>query len=295
MLLTFAHIQKDDSLVPLLPYAAGCFLASVLLTISGIAETHPQALALATYLIQFGWLLLQIQGAKLVQRFGTHGQCMVLFNIWVVAMQVLDVHRRALKMELFSTAGDGSSNSKTLSADGRISMLNGNSGADLEHTYSGGYGHGQEGGVVATVRAYYISMLCNALPAAWDLSGLFAPLSITSSRMNASTINKGSPPSSSLTGSSSGSGSLSSATTVAGMREMEYLVLFEIAAGLGVSVVMCTVWLGMTIRQGGSSSMGVWRWSARVQRIIKTVKGRALHWRAILEDKVERCVGRTQV
>jgi len=86
--------------VPLLPYASGCFLASVLLTISGIAETHPQALALATYLIQFGWLLLQIQGVMLVYTFGSHGQGLTLFKVWVVLMQLMDFHRRFLSSYL---------------------------------------------------------------------------------------------------------------------------------------------------------------------------------------------------
>ncbi|KAH7051945.1 hypothetical protein BKA57DRAFT_300510 [Linnemannia elongata] len=196
MFLTFSHLQKDDSLVPLLPYATGCFLASILLTISGIAETHPQALALATYLIQFAWLLLQIQGVMLVYMFGSHGQGGWLFRIWLVSMQVLDVHRRFLSGYLGAAAsstglnggGEGGSGLNGTSVFG--SLAAGGLGSSSGHGASGGGGAtfgklsprgvspsmiGQQHSagdeamllqdVISSVWGYYTGMLCTTGPA----------------------------------------------------------------------------------------------------------------------------------
>ncbi|KAG0054574.1 hypothetical protein BGZ90_005943 [Linnemannia elongata] len=263
MFLTFSHLQKDDSLVPLLPYATGCFLASILLTISGIAETHPQALALATYLIQFAWLLLQIQGVMLVYMFGSHGQGGWLFRIWLVSMQVLDVHRRFLSGYLGAAAsstglnggGEGGSGLNGTSVFG--SLAAGGSGS------SSGYGASGGGGGGATF-------------------GKLSPRGVSSSMIGSS---KTSPSSSSSPSSTGG---------VAGMKEMENLVVFEILAGVGVSGLMCLVWAAMAIRRGGLVAIpGVRRTRARMHRWGKTVKGlRDEWWEGLggLERKVDAVV-----
>ncbi|KAG9071207.1 hypothetical protein KI688_008752 [Linnemannia hyalina] len=205
MFLTFSHIQKDDSLVPLLPYATGCFLASVLLTISGIAETHPQALALATYLIQFGWLLLQIQGVMLVYMFGSQGQGGWLFRVWLVSMQVLDVHRRFLSAYLGAAASLTGLNGEGLNGTSVFgSLAAGGSGLSSRHGADGGGGAtfgvlsleqesssmigqqhsaGDEAmllqGVIASVWGYYTGMLCTTGPA--SICDLIASSSSSSS------------------------------------------------------------------------------------------------------------------
>ncbi|KAF9165720.1 hypothetical protein DFQ26_009479 [Actinomortierella ambigua] len=93
-----AHLQKDDSMVSLLPYGAGCFLAGGLLIVSGIAETHPKALAIASQLIQIGWWILQMQGLVWLQWMGGSAyQVNTTFQVWVWTLQLLDVHRRFLQ------------------------------------------------------------------------------------------------------------------------------------------------------------------------------------------------------
>ncbi|KAG0238019.1 hypothetical protein BGW41_008284 [Actinomortierella wolfii] len=93
-----AHLQKDDSMISLVPYGAGCFLAGGLLIVSGIAETHPKALAIASQLIQIGWWILQMQGLMWVQWMGGSAyQVNTTFQVWVWALQLLDVHRRFLQ------------------------------------------------------------------------------------------------------------------------------------------------------------------------------------------------------
>ncbi|KAF9294399.1 hypothetical protein BGZ88_003944 [Linnemannia elongata] len=337
MFLTFSHLQKDDSLVPLLPYATGCFLASILLTISGIAETHPQALALATYLIQFAWLLLQIQGVMLVYMFGSHGQGGWLFRIWLVSMQVLDVHRRFLSGYLGAAAsstglnggGEGGSGLNGTSVFG--SLAAGGSGSSSGHAASGGggatFGKLSPGGVsssmigqrhsagdeamllqdvIASVWGYYTGMLCTTGPASicdfitscssssssMSVLSFLSTLahaattatttttapakatSISHSHATYSTLNTGS---SKTSPSSSSSPSLTGG--VAGMKEMENLVVFEILAGVGVSGLMCLVWAAMAIRRGGLVAIpGVRRTRARMHRWGKTVKGLRDEW-----------------
>ncbi|KAG0239240.1 hypothetical protein BGX31_002912 [Mortierella sp. GBA43] len=268
-MFTLAHVQKDDSSVPILPYAAGCFLAAILLTISGIAETHPQALALATDLIQLGWLLLQIQGIQLVQ---ASGQCMTLFHVWLVMVQLFDVHRRGLQTFItMPTSGDWSKD---------IAGYNLDSGRENRS----GFDQGQGQAVMATVRAFYRSMLCNALPAACDMA-FFSPGPVADtqgcSNMASSPLIPGAVSAAMETMASDG---------IPGMREMEYMVLFEIAAGLVVSGIMFLAWMAMAIQQGQGSrytSARLRRLGARWQRIEKTIKGHARDWKALLEARIE--------
>ncbi|KAI8602597.1 hypothetical protein EDD21DRAFT_69225 [Dissophora ornata] len=269
MLITFAHIQRDDSLVPLLPYATGCFLASVLLTISGIAETHPQALFLATCLIQIGWLLLHVQGVMLVQKFGTPVQSAVLFHVWLVSMQLLDVHRRFLKT--FAAV----SNSDFGGTTGNFSQCSGPGDRQTLAQALAQPGHAQGNTTSMTVRAYYMKMLCSALPAVCERSQLSARMGGVGSGCKAFPL-----------GSES-----AAAAGATGMQEMERLVLFEIAAGLGVSLVMIMVWLAMTLRQqGGDGPAGVRKVSARWQRVSKTVRGLGHDLRVLVAAKVEGVV-----
>ncbi|CAO3571456.1 unnamed protein product [Mortierella alpina] len=285
MLPTFAHLQKDDSKVPLLPYATGCLLASILLTISGIAETHPHALALATYLIQCGWLLLHIQGALLVQQYGNHSQCMTLFKVWLVSVQLLDVHRRFLDSALASSSSlfEDATGSGSL-AHGSLTEVSGSIG------HRQGFAMG--GTTLNSIRTYYLRMLCSAIPSACGLSSFTSASSLPANPYHQhQSIDM-------HTGlSSRGSGvthtvasTVSSGAT--GMREMEYLVLFEILAGLGVSSVMGLVWLAMVLRQGadGSTSPSVRRLSATLHRSCKTAKGQAQEWMAVLENAMDALV-----
>jgi hypothetical protein len=248
----------------------------VLLTISGIAETHPQALTLATYLIQLGWLLLQIQGAKLAQRFGTHGQCLVLFNVWFFSTQLLDVHRRFLKTGWLPLSAGVSENVDV----GRPSSIGSSSsigdGAETrlarEQIQSFERAKLQAQGVpITSSRVYYMTLLCNAMPVACDLS------TYDHSLVSSSSLSSGSSRSLSSTSSSGG---------IAGMKEMEHLVLFEIAAGFLVSAAMVLVWLAMALRQGAEGSTT----HARVQRVAKTAKGQAHSWRGLVAAKVDAFV-----
>ncbi|KAG9324237.1 hypothetical protein KVV02_002184 [Mortierella alpina] len=268
MLPTFAHLQKDDSKVPLLPYATGCFLASILLTISGIAETHPHALTLATYLIQCGWLLLHIQGALLVQQYGNHSQCMTLFKVWLVAVQMLDVHRRFLDSALASSPSlfDDGTSSGSQSAHGSIMEAPGESAGHRQ-------GYVMGGTTLNLIRTYYLRMLCSAIPTACRLSFTSASSLSANPHLLYQSVDM-------HTGvGSRGDGAVSTTPSTAssgatGMREMEYLVLFEILAGLGVSSVMCLVWLAMALNQGaaGSTSPSVRGLSATLHRSCKTAK-----------------------
>ncbi|KAF9432175.1 hypothetical protein BGZ76_011175 [Entomortierella beljakovae] len=268
MLLRFSHIQKDDSLIPLLPYAAGCFLASLLLTISGIAETHPQALVLATYLIQFGWLLLQIQGSSLVQKFGTQSQCIALFNLWLVMMQLLDVHRRNLRSFTSGMMGDSFD---ALEGEPNYSIKNGSTESRLGRNFSSGFVGQEKGKTTATnVRAFYRSMVCGALPAACGISSISlghkSKLSSTTDSIDyTSTMTM-------------------EAGSMSGMREMEYLVLFELGAGLFTSILMFAVWLVMNLRQGGNKPKTVQKLLIQWQQINRRIKGLRNDWRLLKSD-----------
>ncbi|KAF9584343.1 hypothetical protein BGW38_006798 [Lunasporangiospora selenospora] len=108
-----------------------------------------------------------------------------------------------------------------------------------------------------------------------------------SSSSGGSRVNRGSSNShSSLTeGSSSNS---------AGIREMEYEVAFELFAGLCVSGLMCLVWLGMALRQGGNGRRGaissVRRMSISLQRFSKQLKGGVEECKMALEAKIDALV-----
>ncbi|KAF8980323.1 hypothetical protein BGZ46_004360 [Entomortierella lignicola] len=231
-----------------------------------MAETHPQALAIATYLIQFGWLLLHIQGAKLVQRFGTQGQCITLFNIWLVLMHLLDIHRRYLTtftsgLNAAATVATGAAGDN-LDIFSAISTIIPSSGRELAtsgligNSDSSAYlrqGQVKGNAALMTVQAFYTTMVCNAIPEACGLS----PLSLDDAkRTSLPTVM-----------SSRGNGGIGGA----GMREMEYLVLFELVAGFCTSMALCIIWATMTFKQGGNGngSVGVQKFSARWQRINK--------------------------
>jgi len=120
-----------------------------------------------------------------------------------------------------------------------------------------------------------MKMLCSALPAVCERS----PLAVGMGGLGSGC--KASP-----------SGSESAAAAGAtGMQEMECLVLFEIAAGLGVSLVMIMVWLAMTLRQqGGYVPAGVRKVGARWQRVSKTVRGHGHDLRVLVAAKIEAFV-----
>ncbi|KAI1315697.1 hypothetical protein EDD11_000471 [Mortierella claussenii] len=297
-------------MVPFLPYAAGCFLASILLTLAGIAETHPKALSLATYLIQFGWLLLQIQGAQLVQRIGTHRQCKILFNIWLISMQLLDVHRRFFKvftlagiapigMAPFKAAAASAAAAATVSVTSVSSasealitaiypklitspmttLLDSREGMGMAYDCLQSRGGGT---ALTTVRAYYMAMLCSVWPTTCRLASTSTVCNVmeaTESFTNESPL---------LT--------TAAVSTSMGMHEMECLVLFEIAGGMGVCLAMCFAWLVMASWEDKAK---VETWSriqvgrvqtAKWQRECKTIKGYAHKWRALVETKVEAAV-----
>ncbi|KAG0325395.1 hypothetical protein BG000_001832 [Podila horticola] len=293
--VTFSHVQNDDSLLPYLQYAGGCFLASVFLTFSGIIDTHPQALALATYCIQLGWLILQIQGATLVERFGTRNQAMTLFKVWLVAMQFLDVNRRFL-----SSLTGGATDAAVVVSSGLKAIAQ------------------QEGVMATALRSYYKTVLCSTLPTTCQSIGraLVAVGVAQNELLELGPGEKGGEgpildgakgtlyPWTSAAVSSSPTSTLISPATYStsrcnisisgerklGMKEMEYHMLFEIVAGLGVSGLMVLVWLVMALRQGTGSIKSVRRLSVFLHHHTKVAKGNLRQLRGIVESQVDACI-----
>ncbi|KAF9370375.1 hypothetical protein CPB97_002783 [Podila verticillata] len=289
--LTFSHVQKDDSLLPYLPYAGGCFLASVFLTFSGIIDTHPQALALATYCIQLGWLILQIQGATLVERFGTRNQAMTLFKVWLVAMQFLDVNRRFL-----SSLTGGAADAAVVVSSGLKAIAQ------------------QEGVVATALSTYYRTVLCSTLPTTCQSIGrallavgvahskVFEVGTVGEEGVCGSILDRGSssPGTSPLSSSpistwtsptySTSRSNITNGERRLGMKEMEYHMLFEIVAGLGVSGLMVLVWLVMALRQGTGSIKSVRQLSVFLHHYTKVAKGNLRQVRGIVESQVDACI-----
>ncbi|KAG0012291.1 hypothetical protein BGZ81_001681 [Podila clonocystis] len=292
--LTFSHVQNDDSLLPYLQYAGGCFLASVFLTFSGIIDTHPQALALATYCIQLGWLILQIQGATLAERFGTRNQAMTLFKVWLVAMQFLDVNRRFL-----SSLTGGATDAAVVVSSGLKAIAQ------------------QEGVVATALRSYYRTVLCSTLPTTCQSIGrALVAVGVTQNKLlemesgreggegsildgakgtsypwiSPSSLPTSATSSSPVTYSTSRSNSSMSGERKLGMKEMEYHMLFEIVAGLGVSGLMVLVWLAMALRQGTGSISSVRRLSVFLHYHAKVAKGHLRQVRGVVESQVDACI-----
>ncbi|GJJ75987.1 hypothetical protein EMPS_08345 [Entomortierella parvispora] len=308
-MLILTHLQKDDSLIPLLPYASGCLLASVLLTISGIAETHPKALALATQLIQLGWLLLQIQGAMLVWKFGTRGQATALFKVWLVSVQLLDVHRRYLVL-FFATTTLNVNSAVMGHQSPRWSSLPFSTPVNMEESRRGSLARSSDDGdnlglttitmatfeqgngnvssnVLGSVRAYYKSMVCSAVPELCNLQTVLQNPSLipgTSDKQEVFRKEYG----------HGQDGDITQSTVAVGMKEMEYQVVFEILAGLGVSALMVAVWLLMRAlqRRTGMPLPNRMHFRQRFNLGLCSVKNEARCWRASLKDKVVQLVDR---
>ena len=227
---------------------------------------------------------MHIQGVLLAQTMSTPGQCMTLFHVWLVTVQVLDVHRRGL--QTFVTHSGGVANPM----DDPCTNVAGDRYGNF-YGQECGSGQGQGHAPSTVVRAFYTSMLCNAIPAVCNMS---SGSSITTNQDNKISLLSSSR---SGYGQSAAIGTTTSGEGIAGMREMEYLVLFEMVAGFIVSGIMLLAWVTMAIRQGQGSrcmSTSARRLYARWQRIKKTIKGHAHDWRVQLEAKVDAFVDRAK-
>lgn len=71
---------------------------------------------------------------------------------------------------------------------------------------------------------------------------------------------------------------------------MEYHMLFEIVAGLGVSGLMVLVWLVMALRQGTGSIKSVRRLSVFLHHHAKVAKGNLRQVRGVVESQVDACI-----
>ncbi|KAF9408562.1 hypothetical protein BGZ94_002271 [Podila epigama] len=286
-------------------------VSGILLTLSGIVETHPKALALATYNIQLGWLVLQIQGSTLVQQFGTSDQAMTIFKVWLVSMQFLDVNRRFLTSLVPTTLNMGHAGLGSVEV-GMQTMF--------EHQQQQQY---QNGIVMHAIQTYYSTVLCSALPTTCQtISRVLVTLGIAQSElmqamagtgvhgMEVGTAPQGVGLSWMAPTSTLSSLSFSKSPTYRtdsiqsgskefnggrgehghGMKEMEYQVLFEVVAGLGVSSLMVLVWLVMALRQGTGSIKSVRRMSVFLHHHTKRLKGhlRDLHHAA--GSQVDACI-----
>lgn len=218
---------------------------------------------------------------------------MTLFKVWLVAMQFLDVNRRFL-----SSLTGGAADAAVVVSSGLKAIA-------------------QQEGVVATAfRTYYRTVLCSTLPTTCQSIGrALVAVGVTQSKVflevgtggeggvcGSILDSKGSSypgtsplPSSptstwaSPTCSSSRSDSTNRERRL-GMKEMEYHMLFEIVAGLGVSGLMVLVWLVMALRQGTGSIKSVRRLSVFLHHHAKVAKGNLRQVRGVVESQVDACI-----
>jgi len=268
-------------------------------------------LALATQLIQLGWLLLQIQGAMLVWTFGTRGQATALFKVWLVSVQLLDVHRRYLILFFATTTLNVNSAvmghhsptwsslpiSTSLNLEESIGLLGRKSydGDNLGLATTTMAAIRQDtrnltSSVLGSVRAYYMCMVCSAVPElcsfqtspqypTWNSGGSNEQEMVRNGRDHGQDVD------------------VAQTAAVVGMKEMEYQVVFEILAGLGVSAFMVAVWLWMRALQQGTGTPlpNRMRLRKRIELSVCSFKTKARCWCVLLEDKVVRMADRFEM
>lgn len=138
--------------------------------------------------------------------------------------------------------------------------------------------------VLGSIRAYYMSMVCSAVPELCSLQTLLQyPTWITGGR------------------DEHGNGrdfghdkGVARTAVVVGMKEMEYQVVFEILAGLGVSALMVAVWLWMRAlqRATGTPLKDRVRLRQRIDLGLCSLKSKIHYWLELLGDKVADMVHR---
>lgn len=220
---------------------------------------------------------------------------MTLFKVWLVAMQFLDVNRRFL-----SSLTGGATDAAVVVSSGLKAIAQ------------------QEGVMATALRSYYKTVLCSTLPTTCQSIGraLVAVGVAQNKLLELGPGGKGGegpildgakgtlyPWTSPAVSSSSTSTLISPATYSTsrsnisisgerklGMKEMEYHMLFEIVAGLGVSGLMVLVWLVMALRQGTGSIKSVRRLSVFLHHHTKVAKGNLRRLRGIVESQVDACI-----
>lgn len=237
---------------------------------------------------------------------------MALFKVWLVSVQLLDVHRRYLVLFIAglnvnsaavmgqhlssSVWGSHSQVVATATYEGsEFDSIKGSNGLNGRTSIGPAKAAGETQGyqypgviqevgasnVLGSVQAYYTAMICNAVP-----------VLCTGNSSYSSWISGGSS-STSMASSHHQNTEAMMVVATAGMQEMEYQVVFEILAGLGMSVVMVAVWLWMTALQAGSvvpsfsSSRAPSSLQSRIHQTVRTIQNKAHCWQVFLEETVD--------